>query len=871
MIRLLPLTLLLACGQVNEDPQPVEPVVPGAPRAGAAEAYLELPIGTALGCYSGRGLLGLARRDRRQGGYNVGFDESTGIHTRPTIKALWLNNGDADLLVIKFDACMSNDALIADVTRRVEEATGSELQGRVTLSASHTHSGYGCYQDQWHWYLGTDRYNHEIFERTASQIAAVAVEAHDSLQDAKIGAGWAFDWDPNNRVYRDRRGDNGADANTGREELIVWDDQSDWETGKDPHLGMIRVDDMNDEPIAVAVVFGMHGIIMDVDNSIVSTDSSGGFETVLQEEFGPDTVFMHLQGAGGDASPAGSDRDWAKMESIGHHGKDAVLELFDAVPTSAEPISLEVASRHLWQNYDDIQVTRNGTVDWSYVPTTSPDYGTADGQIFGDAGEILSPLDEFHDAEGAVFCGEEVPLLPGAGLNTTVYPYEGCVRVSGIVGLVAGLFNFNVETEVPPLPFREDYKAGTTTSLIGPLPTLTEEGATETRPLMMGFFPGEPVAMYTEQWRRRVQAELGYEHPLLVGYSQDHEGYLLITEDWLRGGYEPSINTMGPLQGDHIMEGVLDYSGQFLGNEVHDDPDPLGHFAPPVYSAEDYTLPTHHAVFDDIVLQPDPTPDAGTRTFDRYDEFYIPRHLRIDADGDGREDRTTFDPFPAQVPRVQGLLEFAWIGGDAMVDPPHVYLEVDNAGSWERVTSVAGRPISEAGPDIQVGYTPDPLFPHDALQTHYYYAAWQAVGHVNDRASLPLGTYRFHVEGLKYVGDSQTWPWASEAYEMTTESFELVPAAVSIETYADGVWAWMQAPDRGFRLVDLEGASQGPNPVRGTIQVELDDGTDGPPTILSVDVAEIAGGKARIPVDLTGYVGVTITDEHGNSGYLALL
>ena len=60
--------------------------------------------------------------------------------------------------------------------------------------------------------------------------------------------------------------------------------------------------------------------------------------------------------------------------------------------------------------------------------------------------------------------------------------------------------------------------------------------------------------MYAEQFRRRSKAELGFENAITVGYAQDHEGYLMIPEDWLVGGYEANINIWGPLQGEHIME-----------------------------------------------------------------------------------------------------------------------------------------------------------------------------------------------------------------------------------------------------------------------------------------------------------------------------
>ena len=40
----------------------------------------------------------------------------------------------------------------------------------------------------------------------------------------------------------------------------------------------------------------------------------------------------------------------------------------------------------------------------------------------------------------------------------------------------------------------------------------------------------------------------------MVRYAQDHGGYLLRPEDWLSGGYEPSISFWGPLEGEYVAE-----------------------------------------------------------------------------------------------------------------------------------------------------------------------------------------------------------------------------------------------------------------------------------------------------------------------------
>ena len=42
------------------------------------------------------------------------------------------------------------------------------------------------------------------------------------------------------------------------------------------------------------------------------------------------------------------------------------------------------------------------------------------------------------------------------------------------------------------------------------------------------------------------------DHTVLLGYSQGHVGYMLRPEDWMMGGYEPSVTFWGPLAAEHI-------------------------------------------------------------------------------------------------------------------------------------------------------------------------------------------------------------------------------------------------------------------------------------------------------------------------------
>lgn len=826
---------LLACVTDDWTAPDYPALVPGPPVVGAAEGHLKLPVGTPLGGYTARCtcMTGFSGQDDRESAYNTTFVESAGVQTYPTIKVIWVENGDEHLVLTKTDSIYSYDGLVEALEDELEAATGLPLDGRVVHATNHSHSSFGTFSDQIGFYLGTDRYNHENFRRMVAQITDVALEAYEQREPAKIGVGITRDWDPDDRVYRDRRGEN--------DELAVWPDAEPG-MGKDPHLAIWRFDRLDDSPIAMLANFGMHGILGGEDNPMVSSDSGGGFETGVEESFDAQVVVLFTQGSGGDASPAGSDDGFARIETIGAYATAATRELYDAIATSADPIRMETVSRSLWEHPDQITVTRDGTVDWSYLPYK--EWRQPDNEVYAADGSLLSPFDEFNSSFGAAFCGTGDLDLPVGKLLTTAYPYSNCLDFE-LLSILIQVF-FQLEEDDIELPLAHSIKAGTTASLIGPLPILDHDGSSSSDDVLLGFFPGEATAMYTEQWRRRVKAELGYDHTLMVSYAQDHEGYLMIPEDWLMGGYEPDISLWGPLQGEFLMEGVLDMVGELLSTDVREDPDPLGHYQPTEYGPHE--LPT---------LQPDLTPAAGTRLDAPPEYYWVPERIAAEL------------VMPAELPRVQGLAQVGWIGGDPGIDSPTVTVERLEGTSWVPLASHTGRVITEADHDILLGYTPDPLRPHEELQTHYWWAGWQAVGHVRERASLPLGTYRLHVEGTAYVGGDTTWPWTGESYTVDSEPFELVAAELAVTQDGFGLWVSNPGHDRGFRLVALDGAARGDNPVEGPLTVVID--TPGGPITEEIAAGATSAGRTAVdvvlPVDATA---VTVTDPHGNAGTLVL-
>lgn len=835
---LLPiLALLIGC---PAEPEPVVVVPPpdliaGAPRAGAAEGTLELPVGTPLagftarcGCFSG-----YSRQDDRDSAYTVGFVESTGVQIRPQIKALWLENGDQHTVITKVDLIYSFDGLVDALTDRLEAETGEDLRGKVVIATNHNHSSYGTYSDAVAFYLGSDRFNRENFERMVDQLAEVALEAYGSRDDAAIGVGWAKDWDPENKVYSDRRGANN--------ELVVWEDDPEYAKNKDPYLQVLRVDHATGEPMAIMMGWGMHPYVAGEDSPMATADATALAEMEVAEQFDEPVVVMHIQTAGGDASVRGSDDGYPRMETVGVYARDAVLDLWSRTPTSSDPLTLETHSLTIPTNLDAVRVDRGGAVDWHYLPVQDEDWH-ADDIVYDANGNLISPLDEFNTEFGAAFCGSGDFDVPVGGIASDAPEYTSCMKIDLMSRLVLAFFRLE-EWEVE-LPLLGTTQTNTTAAKLGPVPVLFEDGTEESGDFLMGFFPGEPLSMFTEQWRRRSVAELGIRNSIAFGYAQDHQGYLTIPEDWLSGGYEPDISFWGPLVGEYILEQTLYAARDILSTDVRE---PLAD----TYGPENYperAFPT---------AQPDLSPDWG-RITELPDYFWVP---------DGFTARLET---PEIVPRITGQVQLGWIGGDPGVDNPHVFLERQEEGEWVKVTSHAGRPITEDWHDILIAHTPDPLFPAEAVQTHYWWTVWQAVGHIRDRVGLPTGSYRLRVEGQRYLGGDEHWPWTTEPYEVTTDSFEVVPAVITLTAGDGGFSASLRATEENYRLIDVAGRSRSDNPLRGDLTLRWE-GDAFEPVEVVVAAGEPVDSTTWLPTEAPdGATRLVVTDPYGNLGTLEL-
>lgn len=837
---------LLAAGCNGKDEQagdtdiPAPPLVAGELLAGAAEDALHLPIGTPLSGYTARcGCLGgLSKQDDRDSQYATAFVESTGVHLRPSIKAVWITNGEGQhLIMTKADVIYSFDGLVDGVTRRLEELTGEELSGMVTHSGNHNHSSFGTFSQATAFFLGHDKFDKENETRMIEQLAQVAFRAYQNLEPAAVGMGFAKDWDPDGKVYGDRRPENDT--------LVMFDDvPAEEQGGKDPYLNVLRIDKADsEEPIAMVVAWGMHPYVEDDQSSMATGDATVMVERELEEAFDTPMVAMFLNTSAGDASVHGTDDGWARMETVGIYARDPILALREQTATTKGPITLETISRPVEMNHDAVHVTRNGTVDWYYPKVQTNPGWYADDEVYDDNGDIISPLDEWNTQWGAVFCGSGEFDLPVGGMNTFAPEYSYCMQVEFMTILLETFFLLSEEQVSLPLDgFRSTYTAAST---LNGIPVHRADGTdVPASNVLFGFLPGEPVHLMQETWKHRAK-EIGIEDTIAFGYSMHHDGYLLPAEDWLLGGYEPDISIWGPLGAEYIVESMMKY---VKGSLMNDKAEPFIQKRDGIQAYPEWPLETE---------APDLSPNAGTvltnATVPEY--YWVPpkfqRNLTV----------------PAQIKRLDGMIQIGWIGGDPGVDDPRIVLEREvSEGTWAPVVTPTGREINDDLQHMALGWTPDPLFPASAEQTHYWWAIYQAVGDVRDRTSMPLGNYRLHVYGSSYIGGATTYPWPSEPYEFTSSTFEVLPADVTISPDAGGVWTSLVGPDEGYRLIDIDGYSQGDNPLRGDLTVEWNTSAGEHTDIVPAPAPQNRRTWISFPAGEDVY-SVRVTDAYGNTGF----
>ncbi len=782
-------------------------VTAGAVLAGTAEVILDMPIGATQGAYASRAnIAGNLPTDGRVSPVSGRFQASIGVETAPRAKVLALQVGDEQLILVKLDLGVAPDGLAYDVA----SALGDAYAGKVVIATGHSHASWGHLVPNPVLTIGFGVFHSDLYARVRNQITTAAREAIAARVPAKIGVHHDGNFDPENRVSRDRRAANDALMGGKR---------------KDRDLFVLRVDTAAGAPLAVVPIFGVHGTILDGDNNIVSTETTGAIERAVEEAFDSKVLVMHLQGAAGDVSPAGRGEttcgaqkpcyDFAAVESVGREAREAILAAWTSAGSKLTATSeMEVLTRSIVEGPDAASFAiRNGALRYApWDPEREPD-----GVVYeADGKTVKSPIDEFNAQAGAALCGEGTSL-PAKGLLgvSDLLPYRACVLLPSAHRLIQGVLNQPVEQS--PL-------CSTTRTVVSAL---------RIGDFLVATLPGEPVTLLAD--KLRAASPLGAEKTAVVGYAQSHMGYLLTPEDWLAGGYEPSINVWGPLEGERILEGAA----EVLKLAV----------TPTRENAENGT----RVKLGGGVTTPAgvASPTAGT----------VPSVLPEKLATRSGEKPLTAQP-KATIERLQNAT-FVFEGSTPLLGNPRVHVEREEGSSFVALKTRSGRTVADG--EVIVTYTPFPVNAQPAdVTNHYYVAEWQAVmprglegESYASRMALPTGRYRL-------VAD---WP----GYSLASTPFTVAAASLGVTaaTSAGGVALTVSYDATGgFRLLDDEVPSNGKIPARTRpVTVQFANGTGNVGSAQSTSTA--ADGTLTLTVP-SGATRVTVRDAAGNEGTATL-
>ena len=756
--------------------EPVQPnahvgtaATPGTLEAGAGEVVLDIPVGTGLGGYTARAdFLGQVDPvDNRIVEIARKWQATVGIETASRVKAVAFRVGSETVVWLKVDAIFAYEDWVYELERRL----GAEFRGKVMITTSHSHSAFSQFTGHSPLKVGAGEFREIVNQRFNDGLEAAAREALAALQPARIGFFSDIDFDPSDQINRERRGEN---------------DELPGGNRKDDQLRLIRIDTTGGQPIAIIPVFGMHPVLNDADNPLASTDAVGGLERSLEERFTREVVVMHIQSAGADTSAVGhggldcnvkpgASSDpcfaWLKAEGHGRAAVDALMTAWTAAGTAMSDqlaLSMVTQSVELGPHAETYQVRGGGL---TYAPFDLS--RNADGVVWNGT-QIVSPIDEYNAPVGAALCETDTALFPAAAMPGTdgIPVYGSCVRMDEAGAILSQILGLTID---------DVYAAGPACGM-----TRTTISVLRLGDYLVPAMPGELSVLLADKIRAASPVDLA--HTIAIGYSQGHIGYCMTAEDWLQGGYEPSVTFGGPLEAELVAEKLIALMPDAMSATRADGA---------AGGANRVVIP----VPMDSLTKDEPAPMRGT----------VPASVSIDLWMRAGRPATTQPS--ASVPRVTGLATFVWQGDDPLTKTPVVTLERETTpGSniYETITRGSGRPVVDG--DFIVTYAPSPLIRESSPQNHLWAVEWQPVPWVgatmgldalDRRGAVPLGKYRFHVVGSGWTLDSSP--------------FDVVAGTLTVAASRSGnnitvVSNW-HAP-KGFRIMDLNLNSNVPVPLR---------------------------------------------------------
>ena len=228
-------------------------------QAGAAKVDISPPLGAPLNGYG-----------ERMGRGAVELNDPIWV------RCLYLDDGDTAVYLLAADLCIINRELREAVIERAAGLAGPE---NIILTATHNHSGQGGMVKDIVFRFTSGPYREDILEAASRGFVQAMEEAYERREEANIGYATGAQDD----LTTNRREEDGP---------------------RDSQIGVIRVDNLDGDPIAIVANLAAHPTTISGDDLYtISADYPGFFYEALEAHAGGDTVALFLNGAMGNQRP----------------------------------------------------------------------------------------------------------------------------------------------------------------------------------------------------------------------------------------------------------------------------------------------------------------------------------------------------------------------------------------------------------------------------------------------------------------------------------------------------------------------------------------------------------------------------------------
>ncbi len=483
------------------------PALPAAPAAAAPAGY---QVGAGIGdITAGTAEVGML-------GYADPAQTTAGLASRLWARAFVVADGAGQrVALVSAEIDFVTQAVQVEVLKRLKARYGAAYTDQnVVLTATHTHSGPGGFDEYTLYNLTTLGFEAPVFEATVAGIVRAVDAAHADLAPGtvKIAEGTLTGANVNRSIEP-------FNANPAA-------DRAKFPNAVDTRMTVLRFEQAG-RPVGLLSFFATHGTSMTQHNHLISADNKGYAAHLIEEDVHGvdwahrgDFVAAFAQTSAGDMSPnlrgggaqGPTDDEFANTRIIGGLQADKARQLFDG---ATEELSGPIAARGRYVDFSAVQVAGAYTPD-GQAHRTCPG---ALGQNF-TAGAEDGPGPDIVE-EGDLTAN---PLLLVAGIivNPTPAAVRACQAPKDVF-LGTGSQKPAWTPQVMPLQVLR----------IGQLAVTTA--------------PGEFTIVAGQRVREAVAAQLAgvTTHHILAGYANAYAGYVTTPEEYDLQHYEGAATHFG--------------------------------------------------------------------------------------------------------------------------------------------------------------------------------------------------------------------------------------------------------------------------------------------------------------------------------------